>query len=358
MRTTKTLFSLFFIFLWIFLPRFILAQSIYEQVGRLPITTYTTEEYGGYPTVWAAVQSEEGLMYFGTTDGMYEYDGVSWRSIFNIRDFITIRSLAKDSKGRIFYGGHDFGYLEIDEKGETRAVSLFHLIPEELKSGLIIFEIFFLKEFILLRSPNYIIRLELEEDFNLKSLKSWKSETRFGKSFFVDNQFYVRQVDRGLFLLEGEELKLIPGTEFIFEREPVSVMVAYPEKGSNTILIGGPNTGFYFFEKGAFTKFSTEVDPVIKEGNQLYDAIPHQGNYILSFLGGGIAIMNPKGEILKRIGSDQGLHSDVVTGVYLEKNNGLWVTTEDGMARIAIDSPILIFGKDLGINSAVRSIQK
>lgn len=339
-------------------PKNSIGQSVYEQVGRLPITTYTTEEYGGYPAVLAAIQSEDGLMYFGTTGGMYEYDGVSWRSIFNIRDYVTVRSLSKDNKGRIFYGGFDFGYLEIDEKGETKAVSLLHLIPEELKSGLIIFDILFLNEFIVLRSQNYIIRLELGEDFTLKSLKSWQSETRFGKSFFVGNQFYVRQVEGGLFLFEGEEIKLIPGTEIIFGKEAVSVMLPYPEKNSNTILLGGPNTGFYFLEKGTLTKFPTEVDLLIKEGNQLYNAITHQGNYILSFLGGGVVIMNPKGEIVKRIGSDQGLPSEVVYGLYVDKNNGLWSTTEDGMARIDIDSPILSFGKDLGINSGVRSIEK
>ena len=363
MALLKRLFSirlvLFFTLSFLTLvPKNSLGQSVFEQVGRLPVTTYTTEEYGGYPAVLTAIQSEDGLMYFGTIGGMYEYDGVSWRSIFNIRDYVTVRSLAKGSKGRIFYGGIDFGYLEVDEKGEARAVSLLHLIPEELKSGLIIFDILFLNEYIILRSPNYLIRLELGEDFALKSLKSWQSETRFGKSFLVGNQFYVRQVEGGLFLLEGEELKLIPGTEIFFGKEAVSVMLPYPEKNSNAILLGGPNTGFYFFEKGALTKFPTEVDLLIQEGNQLYGAISHQGNYILNFIGGGVVIMNPKGEILKRIGSDQGLPSDVVYGLYVDKNNGLWATTEDGMARIAIDSPILSFGKDLGINSGVRSIEK
>lgn len=211
-----TLGFLFTIGFLLLIPKISEGQSVFEEVGRLPTTTYSTEEYGGYPQVFAAIQSEAGLMYFGTADGMYEYDGVSWRSLFNIRDFIPVRSLAKDSKERIFYGGADFGYLEVDEKGEARAVSLFHLIPEELKSGLIIVEILFLNDFILLRSPNYLIRLELGEDFGLKSLKSWQSETRFGKSFLVGNQIYVRYVDRGLFLLEGEELRLIPGTENFF----------------------------------------------------------------------------------------------------------------------------------------------
>jgi hypothetical protein len=68
--------------------------------------------------------------------------------------------------------------------------------------------------------------------------------------------------------------------------------------------------------------------------------------------------MNPKGEILRRISTDQGLPSDVVSKVYLDQNKGLWATTEDGIARIAIESPILTFGKELEINSTVWNVLK
>jgi hypothetical protein len=346
-----------FLLLTLFFPFLLSAQSIFEQVGRLPVTTYTTEEYGGYPTVWASIQSEEGLMYFGTTDGMYEYDGVSWRSLFEVNDFSTIRTFAKDHAGRIFYAGYDFGYLEAEPKGETRAVSLLNLIPEELRSGLVIMSMHFLDGQILLQSPGHIFRLELAEDLALKSLKSWSTETRFSFSFVNEGKYYIQQEERGLFSMEGENIKMIPQTE-IFGKDLLNAVLPYEVDGKKFLLLGGRETGFYLFEGGNLKKIPTEIDPLILEGNSLYSAIPHQGNYILSFLGAGIVMMNPRGEIIKRIDSDQGLPSNVVYSIYLDQSEGLWATTEDGMARIAINSPILSFGKDLGISSAVLTFQK
>ncbi len=347
-----------FLLLTLFFPILLPAQSIFEQVGRLPVTVYTTEAYGGYPDVWAAIQSEEGLMYFGTTDGIYEYDGVSWRSLFKGKEFLGIRSFVKDTKGRIFYSGQDFGYLKTEPKGETRAVSLLLLIPEELRSNFNAQEIHYWNGYILIRTQNHhLIRLELNEDLTLKSLKSWQAETRFGRSFLVDNQLFVQQAERGLYRLDGDEIKLIPDTE-IFGKELLSVILPYQDSEDKTLLLGGREMGFYLFEGVNLKKNPTEIDPLIQEGNSLHSAIPHQGNYILSFLGAGIVMMNPSGEIIKRIGSDQGLPSDVVYSIYLDQSEGLWATTEDGMARIAINSPILSFGKDLGISSAVLSIQK
>jgi len=334
------------------------AQSIYEQVGRLPITTYSAEEYEGDPLVWAAIQSDEGLMYFGTRSGISEYDGVSWRSLFKRNDPKVIRSFTKDATGRIFYAGWDFGYLDVNAKGETQAISLLQLLPEELKQGFSAWEIKYLNGYILIRTFNHqIIRLEFEDDWTLRSLKSWQAETIFGVCFVLGNEFYVRQMEKGLYRLEGDELKLIPNTE-VFRTESLTIMLNYSNGNGKPLLLGAQNSGFYLFEEGVLTKFPSEVDQLIKEGKRLYWAIPHQENYILGFFGGGVVTMNSNGKILKRIGTDQGLPADVVTSVYLDKSYGLWATTEDGMARIIIDSPILSFGKDQGINSGVLSIQK
>jgi signal transduction histidine kinase len=136
-------------------------------------------------------------------------------------------------------------------------------------------------------------------------------------------------------------------------------MLPFPSVGEATFLFGGQSTGFYLFDGSSVSKFPTQVDQLIKEGaGFLYHALPYQGNYILSLTGAGIVIMSPKGEILNRIETGQGLPTDVVTGVYLDRGQGLWVTTQDGIARIAIDSPIQSFGKELGITSGVLSIQK
>ncbi|MFD2200405.1 ATP-binding protein [Shivajiella indica] len=340
------------LFLTLFIPSLLSAQSIFEQVGRLPVTVYTNEEYGGDPSVLASIQSEEGLMYFGTATGIHEYDGVSWRSLFKSNELIGILSFAKDNTGRIFYTGQDFGFLEADSKGETRAVSLLHLIPEELRSNFVADEIHFWNGSILLRTrDHHLIQLALNEDLTLKSLKSWQAETRFGKSFLVEDQIYVQQAERGLYRLEGDGLKMIPGTD-IFGKERLSAIHPYSKVKGNSLLLGAAGTGFYLYEDGVLTRFPTEVN------NTLNSATTHKGNYFLSIYGAGIVMMNQEGEIIKRISTDQGLPSDIVYSVYFDQTGGLWATTDDGMARIAINTPILSFGKESGIDSRVRNIQK
>jgi signal transduction histidine kinase/ligand-binding sensor domain-containing protein len=349
------------VFLLIFsnlVPKISLAQSVLEQIGRLPVTTYTPEEYEGAPQVWTAIQSKEGLMYFGTSRGLHEYDGVSWRSIFGRNSIEGARSLAKDAQGRIFYGGRNFGYLMSNPKGEMHAVSLLHLIPEEIRSGIDIFSINFLGKYLFLQTRVDLIRIELAEDFSLKSLKTWPAETTFSYAFVQESDIFIYQNERGLFRLMGEEIKLVPGTE-ILGKDRFRIMLPYPSEGGKTFLLGGFSTGFYLFDGISVSKFPTQVDQLIKEGaGLLYHALPYQGNYILSFAGSGIVMMSPKGEILNRIGTGQGLPSDVVYGVYLDQNQGLWSITEDGIARITINSPIQTFGKELGITSRVLSIQK
>lgn len=349
---------IFILGLWSLVPTISRAQSVFEEIGRLPVTTYTPEEYGGSPQVWGAIQNEDGLMYFGTSSGIYEYDGVSWRSLFERNQSIAIRSFAKDSKSRVFYIGRDFGYLKVNPKGETEAVSLLGILPDELGINHEFFSLHFLSNFLYLQSREHLIRLELNEDFSLKSLKTWTSETIFTYTFSIEGNLLVHQTERGLYQVIGDELKLIPGSE-ILGKDKFRIMLPYPSENKNTFLLGGFTTGFFLFDGKTVSKFQTEVDQLIKEsGGLLYNAIPFEGNYILSNTGEGIIIMNPKGKILRKINSNQGLPSDVVTGIYLDQSKGLWATTEDGIARIEINSPIQIFGKEHGINSRVVSITK
>lgn len=345
-------------FCFLFMPFLTSAQSIYEQVGRLPITTYLPDEYGSAPMVWTALQSDDGIVYFGTSTGIVEYDGVTWRSLFKKNQVISTYSLTQDDQGRIYYAGRDFGYLDVNHKEGTKPVSLFHLIPEDLREGFKAWDIHFLEGSLMIRSGfEKVIRLELNDDMTLKSLKSWQAETSFGTAFVVGNKYYVRQAGKGLYRPEGDELKLIPNTES-FGGIGLTIIVPYPNETGSSVLIGGQTTGFYVFDGAESRKLATGIDGELEVGALLWDAIPYQGNYIVALLGGGVVVMNPEGEILRRIGTEQGLSTNVVSKVYLDQNKGLWATTDDGIARIAIESPVLTFGKELEINSAIWNIQK
>jgi len=358
LRLSITHFGRFFLMLLFlaFSATNVSAQSVYEEIGRLPITTYTAEDYGGDPLVRAAIQSKEGLMYFGTDFGLHEYDGVSWRSLFKNTEVQGIFGFAKDTKGRIFYAGRDFGYLETSSTGETKVISLVELIPEEL-SGNDFFSVHCINGYVFLQTRNHLIRVELDAELKLKSLKSWPTETRFTRGYLVGDQYTVCQIEKGLFRLEGDDLQLLPNTA-IFGKDPLAFMFPFPGKEDRALLLGGRGTGFYSYEENTLRPFATELDDLMEEGFQLNSAIRYKENILVGLSGSGLVMMSPQGKILKKVAAAQGLPSNVVKGLFLDQTGGLWVTTEDGIARIDIDSPILRFGKESGVTTGVNSIEK
>src|SRR5258705_798584 len=82
-----------------------------ESEKGLPfITNYSPKSYKAFPQIWSVLEDESGIMYFGTQNDLLEYDGVKWRKI-KFKDSTganlgtVIRSMAKNNKGTIFYGG-------------------------------------------------------------------------------------------------------------------------------------------------------------------------------------------------------------------------------------------------------------
>ena len=68
-------------------------------------------------------------MYFGNGAGILQFDGVNWELI-EMRGTGATRCFAKDDQGVIYAGGiGDLGYLEADEWGKMRYVSLVDKIP-------------------------------------------------------------------------------------------------------------------------------------------------------------------------------------------------------------------------------------
>jgi len=104
-----------------------------NELGKPFLSVWLSKDYGAEASNWAIVQDDRGVMYFGNTSGILEYDGVSWRLIqFPNRSVCC--SLAKDAKNCIYAGGvGDFGYLVPDRIGQMRFVSLLPKVPEEAR---------------------------------------------------------------------------------------------------------------------------------------------------------------------------------------------------------------------------------
>ncbi|HKC37487.1 MAG TPA: two-component regulator propeller domain-containing protein, partial [Chitinophagaceae bacterium] len=362
----KAIILLHFIIAVILLPCIINAQS--ESEKGLPfITNYSPKSYKAFPQVWSILEDESGIMYFGTQNDLLEYDGVKWRKI-KFRDSTganlgtVIRSMAKNNKGTIFYGGFgDLGYLDFDSLGQRRSNSLLKLVPFANRNFLDIWSSYATESGIYFQSREYIFRLDDKkfEAGQKPMVKVWVPKTKFMYSFYQDGNYYVHQQGLGLFKMTNDSLVLVPGSEFL-GKERMQVMLPYKTTGNEKqYLIGMFYSGLYLYDGKTFRPFATEADDVIKSGAILYKGIQLQnGSYVLSTTGKGMVIIDPQGKLLQKINRDVGLQDESIYAVYQDKKGTLWLTLDNGISRVETASPFTKFGLQSGINTGVLFLRR
>jgi K+-sensing histidine kinase KdpD/CheY-like chemotaxis protein/ligand-binding sensor domain-containing protein len=348
------------------LPNITNAQS--ESEKGLPfITNYSPKSYKAFPQVWSVLEDESGVMYFGTQNDLLEYDGVKWRKI-KFRDSTganlgtVIRSMAKNNKGTIFYGGFgDLGYLDFDSLGQRRSNSLLKLVPFAYRNFLDIWTAHATESGIYFQAREYIFRLDDKkvEAGQKPMVKVWVPKTKFMYSFYLDGNYYVHQQGIGLFKMTNDSLVLVPGSEFL-GKERMQVMLPYKTTtNEKQYLIGMFYSGLYIYDGKTFRPFATEADDVIKSGALLYKAIQLQdGSYVLSTTGKGVVIINAEGKLLQKINRDVGLQDESIYAVYQDKKGTLWLTLDNGISRVETASPFTKFGLQSGINTGVLFLRR
>ncbi|MEO6290961.1 MAG: GAF domain-containing protein, partial [Ginsengibacter sp.] len=305
------------------------------------------------------MEDNRGVMYFGIQNGIMEYDGVKWRKvIFEHTPFIT-RSMAKDAKGKVYYGDvGDFGYLAMDSLGRTVARSLIQYVPKEFRNFFDIWSIQVAREGIYFQSREYIFRLNQRNE-----MKVWKPKVKFLYSFYLDNNFYVQEQGLGLFKMVDDSLKLIQGSEFLGQ-ERMQVMLPYSSPGKDSsagvkqYLIGLFYSGLYLFDGKTFRPFNSEASSIFKISTLYKGVITQDGHYALSTTGKGLIVIDGTGKIVRQINRDVGLQDESVYAVYADSKGTLWLALDNGISRVETTSPLTQFTNQAGINTSALCIER
>ena len=164
--------------------------SIGEK-GFYPLYNYSTKTYNGLPQNWAITQDKRGVMYFGNNQGgVLEYDGVSWRML-KVTNESNVRSLAIDDNGKIYAGSSgELGYLEPDDHGNMRYVSLLNKIEKDDRDFADVWTTLAAKDGIYFQAANKIFL------WNGKKMKVWNAEKSFHRIFYVNGHLFVRQPEQ------------------------------------------------------------------------------------------------------------------------------------------------------------------
>ncbi len=331
---------------------YIISFNLFSQnnikQGNLFIQNYNDEDYNTPENqIWAIIQDQRGVMYFGNNNGVLEFDGNNWRLI-EIPNKSAVRSLAMDdSTGRIYVGVvGDLGYLQPDSTGTLQYVSLLDKIPEEYKNFEDVWQIIVLNKQIIFRTFSYIFLLKEN------AIKTIISDNRFRTGFCVNNQFYVRERGKGLLTLVNDSLTFIQHSDQ-FANERIYVMLPYED---DKILMVTRTQGMFIYspkekEAARFSKLASfkETDDYLKKTQIYCGAKLDKKHYILGALN-GLIIIDKNGIIIQHINKKSGLQDNDILYIYVDSHKNIWTGLNNGISYILLNSPFTFYNEKNGLN--------
>lgn len=334
--------------------------SLYGQINQYGypiVTNYAPDEYNAGEQNWSVVQDKRGIMYFGNTNGVLEYDGSQWRQI-PVSNNSLVRSLAVDNDGTVFVGAvNEFGYLSPDKKGKLHYVSLSSTLDTALQHFNNVWKTHAIDGKVYFCPQSQIF----EYDYNKITVHNIGQNDFY--SFYIDSTLYIGNYTEGLRKFEHDSIKNIENGEILL-RKNIFALLPYT---SEQYLLGTVINGLYKynFKQDTILDFSSpqaqQTNTFLKK-NQLYDGIALTENrFAFATLRKGAIVIDENARTKLRINKKTGLQDKIVTFLYTNRryedcSNILWLALNNGISKAEYFSPFYYFGEEAGILSTVSDV--
>ncbi|WP_428234678.1 ATP-binding protein [Gracilimonas sp.] len=300
------------------------------QSQELPdINFYGVEDFPGSRQNWAMAQDSAGTLFFGNSSGILRFDGIEWTFIhLPIND--VVRALLKSTDGDIYYtSSNDFGVLKSDSLSNFYAESFISKLPEDRQTGF--GTVWDVKEYqgaIFFQADQHIFVLEGD------SLRVIESDTHLRRLHFFEDKLITTK--RGTGLVSVEKDTLLP----ILKRNPFSEVSPYVvEKVGDNYLFLSREQGAHLYKSGEFRLLNSSLtDSLIKHWP--YRATNINDNEIaVATVSGGVYFIGEEGKINDVFTTKEGLNTNVTYDVFLDDEENLWVTLDNGLSHLLINKP-------------------
>lgn len=316
-----------------------------KPIGIPVVKNYLTGETGASTHSWDIIQDDHGIIYFANDAGVLRYDGEEWK-VFPVSNGSIVRSLAIDDSGRILVGAYtEIGMLEHDSLGEFKYTRLNHLIPEENLDFDDVWKIHTTQKGIVFQSFEYLFILKGD------SIKVIEPENRFGFSYYVDDELYIVEKEKGLMVLKDDELELI-SDDPIFTEDEIRFILPW---NSRQVLIGTFSRGIYLLEEGDLDSWESEMNQIAID-KKLYTGIDIQDQIVIGTIYDGVYAFNRDGRIIQHFNRAAGLQNNTVLSAYKDYQDNLWLGLDNGIDYLKISLPVSFLNYNMGIETVYASI--
>lgn len=320
----------------------------FREAGRPFLRYISPKEHGESTQNFDIAEDNRGFIYVANAYGILEYDGVSWREIRGPRNTsLTARSVAVDrTSGRVYFGLEgDFGYLESDAKGQTTFRSLRDFLPEDSLAFKDVWRTHATDKGIYFLSQNYLFRWDGQR------IKIWQNDKGYDYAFPVNHRYLVSALGSGLMEMRDSALVLLPGGEFLADKATRLVLPLDRRR-----MLVGANAALYIYDGNAFQPFPGEVNAFLAENFLTGGVLLPDGQIALATDRGGGAVIDTLGRIHQVIGKPAGLRDLKIHSLTTDRQGGLWLATNNGLARVELPAPLTILDEHHGLEGSVNQI--
>ena len=298
-----------------------------ERLGVPFVLSYDKEAYKAGIQNWDISQDDLGNIYVANNDGMLVYDGSSWETHY-LPNRTLARSLFVNSLNHIYVGGqNEFGYFEKDSKGEYIFTSCAELFDESFRDFEDVWDIQSLNDVMCFRSSKRIYMLH-QNKASVYSEKKIKFLTSTKKYFYAQSN-------------KGELLKLINGQ---WEIQAIKGIKDLNLKGileldDDSLFLLSEHNGAFICTDEKLLPWNSHANKTLQKakGQELIKIT--ENIFAIATATTGVILLNSNGSILSNVGIEEGLISNKVQALFVDKNYNLWVGMNKGISLIYTNSP-------------------
>lgn len=328
---------------------FAATPSAGSEKGFPLIQTYSSAPLEAEAQNLDLTRDPEGILYVGNASGVLVYDGAWWQ-VVPVGKAKSAWALAVGPSGRVGVGGDDeIGYLKPDAVGTLRYVSLRELLPPAQRELGQVFKV--------RATPNGFLYLTARwllswDGGAIRTVATFPGDRPYADSFDVNGILYV-WTREGLWRVTGGALKPVAGGDVFRGRRIDQILPA-----GRGLLISVREQGLFLFHDGVAKPFAPEASRWAIENRVLQGCRLDDGRWVFGSLLGGILLLRPDGTVDQVIGSREGLPDDFVTGIAVDREGSLWLSLNNGLARVEVASPASVIDARSGLKGTVYSVAR
>lgn len=313
------------------------AQS---NLSGLPfIKNFSPQQYKAGIQNWDIAQDKRGVVYIANNYGLLEYDGNEWET-YRVQNGSKMRSIAMDAEGRIYVGCQgDFGFFFPDEQGKLIYTSLADSLPPAYRNFDETWSVFIDQQKVYFCTFTRIYTYEAGKFSIVESIHPLEL------SFFVNRQLYVLEKSKGLAIVAGDSLELIPRGEFFAKSSVSSILPLSKDR----LLISTFQEGIFELRGNQLTAWSKAQQHFFQESIVNCVIVLRNGNLAVGTQNNGLLILNREGELLMQLTNGKGLQNRTILSLYEDDLGNLWIGQNNGIAYVELGSPFSQLNEESGL---------